>query len=105
MLRVEDSELDISYDMIVRWKGNPFTGVSYEQGPGAALTEIEYKNGIQHGITKEWSSSGRPVMEAQYEHGICITEKVWNEDGELVRDFQIDESHPSYKRWLFYKNS
>lgn len=104
-IRIPDDNLDYGPDLIFTYRGVPFTGVSYEER-GSGLTELEYKDGLQHGRSAEWDgagilrwegeyrenlrhgtfreydSKGRLTSEARYEYGVLKEHLVYNERGE-----------------------
>jgi antitoxin component YwqK of YwqJK toxin-antitoxin module len=53
--------------------------------------------GVRHGDYREWSESAKLVAEGRYQYGIRVAEKRWDEDGNLVEDYQLKESDPDFK--------
>jgi antitoxin component YwqK of YwqJK toxin-antitoxin module len=116
VIRVHDEELICdACGYILYHKGKLFTGIAYTEFPNGQLeTEIEYKegavcgldrewyqdstleheyhvkNGAAHGSSKAWHPNGKPKHEALYEFGIKIYEKKWNENGQLLKVYDIE---------------
>lgn len=57
VLRVPDDALDFGPDQIMHYGRVPFTGVAFEDNR-TGRTEMQYRNGLQHGLTKAWWPSG-----------------------------------------------
>lgn len=91
--------------------GEPFTGLTYETYPNGNLRYYcYYKNGFSHGdfvefyddgktksmqymqrgriygVEKIWYRNGMLESEANYEYGVCLTFKKWNEEGILIEE-------------------
>jgi len=104
-MRVPDDDLDYGPDLVFTYKRVPFSGISYEKG-SSGLTELEYRDGLQHGRSAEWDDAGvlrwegeyreslrhgtfreydgrgRLVSEALYEYGVLIERLIYNEIGQ-----------------------
>ena len=101
-------------------KGEPFTGIEEfvnEEGRGEAtyvggiLTglrrgwfpsgtpsyEEEMLMGLYHGKKREWHPNGQLAEEADYELGFDLRHKLWDEDGNLIEEFERDENDPAYE--------
>lgn len=101
--------------------GTPYSGLAREQlADGTVLQEDMLVNGMKeglsrgwhdngtlrhelyylhdglHGLCREWYDNGQPRTEGTFEHGICVTEKKWDADGKLVKDYQINEADQLY---------
>lgn len=102
--------------------GKPFTGVAYilednadwvqgeieikdglESGvkrewwkPGKLMSEATWRGGALHGKLRSWHSNGQLDEEGEYEFGIPIWERTWDEDGELLEEYQLKEGEPNY---------
>ncbi|WP_157832255.1 toxin-antitoxin system YwqK family antitoxin [Pseudomonas sp. 09C 129] len=125
MLRVPINELSYRQDGLYYFNNEPFTGVAVEMlENGHIKTEIEHRNGLQWGGAKEWYGPDRPMVESnffegvlhgrarewhengqiaedgEYEYGITIWKKHWDENGVLVKEYSIDESDPRFQRVL-----
>lgn len=63
---VRDSELNFDSDLVMTMDGSPFTGISYDESSTLGRSEIEYRNGVQEGVARDWDTSGRLKVESQY---------------------------------------
>ena len=91
---------------------NGFTeGVQRDWYRNGNLKELsEFKHGSGYGFSIEFHESGRVKYVGHYEYGARLDEKEWSEDGELIRDYNVNdnaadlkllESHrESKKKWL-----
>lgn len=101
--------------------GTPFTGVGYIERNGEVIEETDYRDGLKWGVSKtlfpggkpykhsrlfigvrhgqhrQWHFNGQLAEEADYELGVVIRRKRWDEDGELIDDFEIDADDREYK--------
>lgn len=82
------------------------TGFSYGMENGASkewyengqlMDEDNYKLGIKHGGSKSWFEDGKIKREAEYELGILTKEKIWDENGEVTKDFELKETDSNYE--------
>lgn len=113
---VSDSDLEFDSDLIFRYRGELFTGVSYEQRPNLGRSEIAYRNGMQEGYARDWYPSnmlksesfymqgtlhgtsrefdpdGRLLTEIEYEYGIVVVAREYDSDGRVVAVEEIDPS-------------
>jgi antitoxin component YwqK of YwqJK toxin-antitoxin module len=115
MVRVPDDELDFhGWDEGYTLNGQPFTGIAYEVGAeGQLLAEVEYRSGVQegrwlewfpdgttrceavlargvwHGHCREWHSNGRLALDGEFEHGVCLHRRRWDDGGSLVEDYRV----------------
>ena len=128
MKRVPASKVSFSEDGFYYCDGEPFTGVTYTEYPGGApRSESEYREGlgsgksrswykdgtlyaetemfrdVQHGVAREWSKSGQLVSEVTAEYGITIRERTWDEQGNLLKDYQLKEGDPAHARLLEFR--
>jgi antitoxin component YwqK of YwqJK toxin-antitoxin module len=121
MTRVNADDLVDDYPgyTFMTWKEEPFTGIGFEAtDDGHIISETTYANGIEdgperswywngqlesegankgnrpHGFFKEWHESGKLKAEGLIELGSLIWRKEWDEEGNLVYDFKI-EDHPN----------
>ena len=94
----------------IYWQGKPFTGIEvsyYDDGTldveeeyvdgvldgwtkwwyenGQLEAEKFYKKGCIHGYVREWYKNGQLKREEEIYNGIAISEKHWNEEGNLTR--------------------
>lgn len=121
-MKVDFDELEPSDDYLsLNYRGQPFTGIAFELdqhgkllsetsyvdgqkegiakewGPaGIVVREQHYANDTRHGHSREWYESGSLKSEAEYELGICLWEREWTNDGQLVRDFMLNEGDPQF---------
>lgn len=53
------------------------------------LLKIEFgmKNNINHGIVKSWFENGVLKYEAEYDMGVRLWSKKYNEQGELIKEY------------------
>lgn len=101
--------------------GAPFTGIGYVDRNGEVVEETEYRNGlkwgtsktvfpggqpykhsrlfagVRHGQHRQWHFSGQLAEEADYELGFLLRRKKWDEDGDLIDDFELEASDPEFK--------
>jgi len=54
---------------------------------GQLMSETYYSNNIPHGKCTEWFDDGTLSFEAEYNMGIKIWSKMYNEQGVLIREF------------------
>lgn len=90
--RVNTDYIELSQEGVYSWEGLPYSGVGYELTvDGALWSEMEFRNGIQHGTTREYFRSGRAKREAHYEnsylHGFV---REWDESGTLQREEEYE---------------
>jgi len=53
--------------------------------------------GTYHGKKREWHPNGQLAEEADYELGFELRHKLWDEDGNLIEEFERDENDPAYE--------
>ncbi len=41
------------------------------------ITEIEYKNGVVHGTTRQWNMSGKLILDSEYNNGNLVGETYY----------------------------
>ncbi|WP_060048285.1 toxin-antitoxin system YwqK family antitoxin [Burkholderia ubonensis] len=121
MQRILSSQLEYPGDGLYYLNGEPFSGISYTLRDGWEKSETEIRQGLQWGTTKEWYEPGRPMREAtffkgvlhgrarewhkngqlaedgEYEYGITLWEKSWDENGGLLEDFQLTEEDEDFQ--------
>ncbi|MEU0569800.1 hypothetical protein ABZ297_31095 [Nonomuraea sp. NPDC005983] len=105
----------------------PFTGIAFTENDGALRSEATYREGLQSGPTKEWYPSGQPMVDAtfargalhgrarewhkngqlaedgEYEYGITLWAKQWDENGVLEDDYTLTESDSDYRTLLHFR--
>lgn len=121
MKRVPEDSLDYPGDGYNYVDGKPFTGVAFALYEDDSLeSETEYKQGLKwglerhwfesgklesetelqrdviHGKERIWYSDGRLKEEGDYEYGIALKRKKWDANGNLVEDFELEETDANY---------
>jgi len=133
MNRVSHKDIDYSAEYgaggAYLWKGEPFTGIAYTTYQNGQLrSESEYKYGLGwgtsrswypdgtlraestlyrdalHGLSRTWSPPGQLRREIVAEFGIKVSEREWDEQGVLVKDYQIKEEDGNYKNLQKWRN-
>jgi hypothetical protein len=124
--RVDWDELELSNDLLILWKGQPFTGFAVEFYPdGRLASEVMHVDGMKHGLSRswydsgqlmdeetywldglhgycrEWAEQGRLVSEVLGELGIQIAEKRWDDQGRLIKDWHIGPNDNSWTMLQF----
>lgn len=121
MIRVEEDQVDVTDEMVYLYESKPFTGISYELDNDVLVSEISYKEGVLHGVSKSWYPCGYPLSEeyyengglhgikkewfengkikseAKYEHGIVVQKNDWNSTGDLIKKYVLLETDPGYE--------
>ncbi|MEO1619054.1 MAG: hypothetical protein AAFV88_24595 [Planctomycetota bacterium] len=64
---------------------------------GQLIFEGEMRNGVYHGTCNTWNDSGQLVEEEKYEYGIKTSHKKWSGDGTLVGQSELAEGDPNYE--------
>ena len=126
MQRVPESEL--RYDDaegVYFLHDEPFSGVAYTAYPsGAPMSESEYRYGlfsgvsrvwwesgalegeshfalnVLHGQARLWHPNGQLVEDEDYEYGVLVRSRKWDESGVLTEEFELSESAPAYQTLL-----
>src|SRR6478672_8567011 len=121
MKRVPQNLLDYPGDGYYYLRQEPFTGVAfYLREDGSLKSETEYQHGLKwgldrywfdpdrlqsegemqrgvlHGMERLWHPNGKLKEEGHYEFGITLRKKEWDENGNLVGDFELKESDSNY---------
>jgi hypothetical protein len=126
-LRVPLDELDFEADLVHKWQGRPFTGTAYEEVEGEGLTElafidgfqdgpsrdwylsgklrreVNYREGIRHGVAREYDDEGRLVAETVDEYGIELRFRRWGSDGQLIESHDLAADSPLVERLEQYR--
>lgn len=121
MMRVENKTLAYEEGTMLL-DGVPYTGIGEVLDDGGGLIgEYEYRDGLKwgrsrtwyspgvrfqdglffmgtgHGQHREWYRDGSLKKELIYELGYVVRRKQWDEDGDLIEDYEIQESESKYK--------
>ncbi len=117
--RVDGDDLEWE-GQLQTWNDVPFTGIEVWRFPnGAVESETTYKDGLtdglartwdehgqlraqfacrlgaMHGNSKKWHPNGQLAENGQYEWGVRLEEKTYDEQGRLIDDFKIDPADPN----------
>jgi antitoxin component YwqK of YwqJK toxin-antitoxin module len=122
MKRVPNDQIEYPGDGMYYHEGKPFTGIGYylskdgsyvtseaefvdglESGlkrgwhaPGQLRYEGDFRGGVLHGHQHRWYRNGTLMEEGEYEFGIPLWEKEWDENGTLIKDYQLKETDANY---------
>jgi len=121
MTRVPNDSLVFKEGMMLL-DGVPFTGIGEVlDATRGLIAEYEYRNGLKwgesrvwyspgvrfqqglffmgtgHGKHREWYRNGTLKKELDYDLGYVVRRKVWDEDGDLIEDYKLQESEPKYE--------
>lgn len=121
-VRVDFDELLLTEEQQLSWHGQPFTGTAYELFPsGKVRSEVAYVEGIRqgscrswlntgrlieeannwqgvsHGLTRTWDDQGRLCREQRFEFGIKVSEKTFDEQGNVKNEWRISPSDNLYR--------
>jgi hypothetical protein len=58
---------------------------------------------VLHGRKREWHEDGRLAADGEYEHGIVLWEKKWDERGALVDDYALRDADPDAQTLRLYR--
>ena len=118
-VNIDDLDIDWRYQQYI-WQDKPFNGVAYFLDSNGALeAEQDYEDGFKrasrqwyeagkledeyhygryglHGPKREWYPSGQMKSDALYEYAILLSQKEWDAQGHLTRDYQIEETSADY---------
>ncbi|MGW3071324.1 toxin-antitoxin system YwqK family antitoxin [Kitasatospora sp. NPDC001132] len=127
MDRVPADRVDYEDDGLHYLDGAPFTGVAFTEKGGALRSEATYREGLRWGPTKEWYPSGQPMVDSafvrgalhgrarewhrngqlaedgEYEYGIALWAKQWDENGVLEDDHTLTESNSDHQTLLRFR--
>lgn len=129
MLRIDANDLEFDENDVCRLNGELFSGVAFEiNSNGAIRSETTYVGGCQdglarhwdrdgqlrsegtyygssdHGVLREWYPDGRLQAEILVEFGAIISERRFDEDGNLTCSKDIDPNCPAYQIILSMRN-
>ena len=121
MIRVNTDLIEFTDDYVYLLDGQPFTGIGYEANDdGEIISEMEFQDGMQHGVTKgyhlagqvkreahykyntldgfvrDWDDAGLLEREEEYEMGVCIRRKTRDSSGYLQISYELSESDPLF---------
>lgn len=106
MLRVNVGDLtegEYGERVRYRYKGGPFTGELVETAPTGDLIKSEmYKDGVPHGLSREWFPNGVLREEGEMRKGDPIGEwREWHSNGRLAALSLFSEfgNGLGYKLW------
>lgn len=126
-LRVPAEALDYDGELLFTYRGEPFTGVAFEDEPGKWLSELSYSDGMQQGPARDWYPSGKlkseswyrentlhgfsreynedetVVSEDIYEYGIIIRRTRWDDAGIVTDSWHIDPAGDAFARLQRYR--
>jgi antitoxin component YwqK of YwqJK toxin-antitoxin module len=131
MQRVNFDDLLLDYyEDIYLYKDEPFTGIAYYIEPdypeGQIQGETEFISGNKEGLerewypdgqikeetyflpddvfSKEWNEDGKLVLEEHSWGGTVGSRKRWDDEGNLIEDYEISPEDSSYKHVEFLRN-
>jgi antitoxin component YwqK of YwqJK toxin-antitoxin module len=53
--------------------------------------------------SREWHANGQLAEDGEYEYGIVLWEKQWDENGILTKDYALKEDDQDYRTLLRYR--
>ncbi len=120
MRRVPFYEIDEEH--VAEFEGVPFTGIAFEESEdGRLMEEVQFKDGLQDGLAREWYLNGQLCRQggfyqgvqhgahdewyetgarkrhAEFELGVLLAETTWSESGTVAQEFVIDPASPNYR--------
>jgi len=120
--RVPIEALDYRQDGYYYLDGKPFTGIGYSLfEDGRVAAEMEYREGLQDGRTREWYATGQMMVDStlveggvhgharewhvngvmaedgEYDHGVALWTRKWDEQGKLVKEYVLSPTDPRYE--------
>ncbi|MBT2533584.1 hypothetical protein J7E83_15940 [Arthrobacter sp. ISL-48] len=125
--RVDGDDLEWE-GQLQTWNDEPFTGIEVWRFPNGAIeSESTYKEGLRdglsrtwdengllgseftcrlgtmHGNSKKWHANGQLAEDGNYEWGVRIDEKEYNQQGVLIDEFAIDPADPNSQYGILLK--
>ena len=117
MQRVNDDDVTMTDDYCYLYQGAPFTGIAERILNGQRVSEYTYRNGSRagrgrvwdyeegylkqdaiysgnaiHGMDQCWYENGRRKSLQKIEHGVCTKGITWDQFGQIVDIYVLDES-------------
>lgn len=83
--------------------GQPWGATREWYRTGQPMVDSTYVMGQLHGRAREWHANGQLAEDGEYEYGITLWEKKWDENGRIIDDYQMKESDPDYQTLLHYR--
>lgn len=129
--RVEGDDLEWE-GQLQTWNGEPFTGIEVWRFPNGAIeSESTYKDGLKDGLSRtwdehgqlrsqftrrlgamygncrKWHANGQLAEDGNYEWGVRLDEKGYNEQGTLINEFFMDpaDSTSQYRVLLKFREA
>src|ERR1700753_918397 len=59
--------------------------------------------GVMHGKSREWFLNGKLAEEKDYELGILVRQKFWDEEGKLIESYEMVKEDPEYQELQDYR--
>ena len=128
MKRVLARELEYPGDGLHYLDGEPFTGIAFSvTKDGFERSQLEYRNGLRwgaskewygpdlpkvdatyykgvlHGRAREWHRNGQLAEDGEYEYGIVLWEKQWDEEGNVTKDYRLTETDRDFETLQRYR--
>lgn len=125
--RVEGDDLEWE-GQLQTWNDAPFTGIEVWRFPNDAIeSETTYKNGLTdgqartwdeqgrlrseftcrlgalHGNRKKWHANGELAEDANFEWGVKLDAKEYDEQGALTSEFRMDPKDPDSQYGILLK--
>lgn len=122
MLRLRTTDLEYPGDGLHYYGGKPFTGlIVYDapegwvegeephrdglawgtrrrwHAPNVLAEEAQLAHGAYHGVVRKWHENGVLADASNYEYGVRVSGRRWDETGNLIDDFQLEESDPAFE--------
>ena len=128
MNEVPDDDLEFDEDLIYTYRGELFTGIGYEESNGRRISEIQYVNGRQEGVSRGWhadgslceetsyrqnvlhgkrvhyDTEGHVRLEEKYEYGILLAKVERNAEGEVTDTFEMQPTDPLWKTLMDFRD-
>lgn len=121
--RVPYDQIGYRDDGFYCYNDKPFTGVGFARWDDGKLeVEIEYRDGMRwgiskewfhegslaseagwawdllHGVSREWHENGQLASEEVFEYGTLLSGNWWDKNGKLVKKFVIRKNAAALRR-------